>query len=65
MVQTQPTMRRRHKNGKARNRSKDPHKAEPKKPLVPPRLSRAGTLREMTAGMNGIMLDGGSGMSKA
>ena len=57
-------MRQRRKSGKARN-NKGPRKAESKKPMQPPRLSRIGTLREVTAGMNGIMLDGGSGMSKA
>lgn len=37
---------------------------KPKKKLKRPELTRLGTLTELTQGMNGIMLDGGSGMSK-
>jgi len=36
-----------------------------KKTLEPPRLKKLGTLAELTAGMGGLMMDGGSGMSKA
>lgn len=35
----------------------------PRKPLEPPRLKRLGSLAELTAGMGGAMMDGGSGMS--
>lgn len=35
----------------------------PKKTLEPPRLKRLGTLADLTAGMGGAMMDGGSGMS--
>ena len=39
-------------------------KKPPKKSLKRPKLTRLGTLAEMTQGMNGVMIDGGSGMSK-
>lgn len=37
----------------------------PRKKLDPPRLQRLGTLADLTAGMGGAMMDGGSGMSMA
>lgn len=37
----------------------------PKKTLEPPRLKRLGKLADLTAGMAGAMMDGGSGMSRA
>jgi hypothetical protein len=35
----------------------------PRKTLEPPRLKRLGSLADLTAGMGGAMMDGGSGMS--
>ena len=40
-------------------------KAGAKKALDPPRLKKLGKLTDLTAGMAGAMMDGGSGMSRA
>lgn len=38
---------------------------KPKKKLKRPELTRLGTLTELTQGMGGPLVDGGSGMSRA
>jgi hypothetical protein len=45
--------------------AKDKKNAGPKKAFVPPRLKKLGNLKDLTAGMAGAMMDGGSGMSRA